>query len=201
MKKEQYDKLMEAAAENAYMSIAINADGAPVRGGFVPWERTASAFNMNVPIVTLAADDLLDDRIMDALRRCDLAGCYIFTALSDHSFIADFTGLRDLFICHGKQIQDLSFVRHLSELFMFYLEDASLPDLKPLIDVCNEGESLPGKCFGFRNCNVADASSLSEVNFILSELLVWPVDGDTRERWKPSRKPGIFKFYERQKKC
>lgn len=30
MQKEQYDKLMEAAAENAYMSIAINVDGTPV---------------------------------------------------------------------------------------------------------------------------------------------------------------------------
>ena len=196
MQKEQYDKLMEAAAENAYMSIAINIDGTPVKSGFIPWERTVSAFNMNTPKITLAADDLLDDTIIDALRRCNLTGCYIFTALSDYNFISDFAGLRDLFILHGEQIQDLSFVRHLSKLFMFYLEDASLPDLKPLIDICNEGESLPGKCLGFCNCNVTDTSALSEVNFILSELLVWPVDGDTRERWKTSRKPGTFKFYE-----
>lgn len=29
MEKEQYDKLMEAASKNAYMSIAVNEDGSP----------------------------------------------------------------------------------------------------------------------------------------------------------------------------
>ena len=75
MEKEQYDKLMEAASKNAYMSIAVNEDGSPVRGGFVPWERTTSAFNMRTPEVTLSVSDLQDEKIMDALRSCDLAGC------------------------------------------------------------------------------------------------------------------------------
>ena len=43
MEKEQYDKLIEAAGKNAYMSFAVNEDGSLVRGSFVPWERTTSA--------------------------------------------------------------------------------------------------------------------------------------------------------------
>ena len=50
MQKDQYDKLMEAASKNAYMSIAVNEDGSPVRGSFVLWERTASAArNLSAP--------------------------------------------------------------------------------------------------------------------------------------------------------
>lgn len=198
MEKEQYDKLMEAASKNAYMSIAVNEDGSPVRGGFVPWERTTSAFNMRTPEVTLSVSDLQDEKIMDALRSCDLAGCYLFTALPDYGFLSDFTGLRDLFILHGENIRDLSFLRSMSELFMFYLEDATLPDLRPLVDCCNASKSFAAKCLGFYRCRVEDTSALSDVNCILSEFLVWPVSGDTRERWKTARKPGVFKFYERK---
>ena len=189
---------MEAASKHAYMSIAVNEDGSPVRGGFVPWEQTTSAFNMRTPEVTLSVSDLQDEKIMDALRSCDLAGCYLFTALPDYGFLSDFTGLRDLFILHGENIPDLSFLRSMSGLFMFYLEDATLPDLRPLVDCCNASKSFAGKCLGFYRCRVEDTSALSDVNCILSELLVWPVSGDTRERWKTARKPGVFKFYERK---
>jgi hypothetical protein len=188
---------MEAAKEHAYMSIAINADGAPVSRGFVPWERTVSAFNMKTPKITLAASDLQDETIRNALRSCDLCGCYLFTALSDYSFLSEFSGLLDLFITHGEQIHDLSFVRDMKNLYLFYLEDAKLPDLKPLIEVCNEGERLPGKCLGFYHCEVEDTSALSDVDFIISELLVWPSGGDTRDRWKTSTHPGTFRFYEK----
>lgn len=34
--------LKEAADKGGYMSIAIRKDDAPVRGGFVPWEKTAT---------------------------------------------------------------------------------------------------------------------------------------------------------------
>jgi hypothetical protein len=85
----------------------------------------------------------------------------------------------------------------MKNLYLFYLEDAKLPDLKPLIEVCNEGERLPGKCLGFYHCEVEDTSALSDVDFIISELLVWPSGGDTRDRWKTSTHPGTFRFYEK----
>ena len=37
MQDKQYDMLMKAANEHAYMSIAINSDGTPVRRTFIPW--------------------------------------------------------------------------------------------------------------------------------------------------------------------
>ncbi|MBQ9827308.1 MAG: hypothetical protein IJM62_01350 [Lachnospiraceae bacterium] len=196
MHQEQYDLLMEAAEKNAYMSIAVSEDGAPVNSGPIPWERTLSGFNMRTPKLTVSAADLVDEAVMSALERCDLRGMYIFSGLSDYGFISGFKRLQDLFICRGEQIRDLSFVRELKDLFMFYLEDASIPDLKPLIEACGKGPGGPGKCFGFRRCDVADTSALMNIDFVLSELLVWPVPGDTEDRWITSRKPGVFRFYE-----
>lgn len=195
MVQEDYNKLMLAAENGANMSIAINSDGKSVKSGFIPWERTASFFNMNTPKITIAASDLQNKAIVDTLMKCVLTGCYIYVPLSDYSFLADFENLKDIFICHGENIRNLLFLQKMKKLFMFYLEDASLPDLKPLIDVCNVGESGPGKCFGFCRCKIEDTSSLSEANFILSELLVWPIEGDDCTRWKSGRKPGIFKYY------
>jgi len=195
MRKDQYELLMKAAEENAYMSIAVNSDGAPVSGGSVPWERTVSAFNMKTPKLTVSAADLQDGPVLDALKRCILVGCYIFVPLPDYSFISGFREICDLYILHGESMRDLSFLRGLDELFMFYLEGASLPDLRPLIDVCNGGNSAPGKCFGFCNCDIADTSSLSEIGFVLSELLIWPVAGDQADRWTTSVRPGVFRFY------
>ena len=195
MQQDHFDKLMAAAAEGAYMSIAINEDGTPVFYGFVPWERTLSGFNMRTPKVTLAVSDLQDEAIMQALRACKLIGCYIFTPLDSYDFIAVFTELQDLFILHGERMESLNFTRNLLGLFMLFLEDVTLPSLQPLIDACNEGQSGPGKCFGFRNCTIEDTSALAEVDFTLSELLVWPVAGDSPERWESARKPGVFKFY------
>jgi hypothetical protein len=199
MLSEQYEKLMKAASENAYMSIAINENGEHVTRGFVPWERTTSAFNMRTPKITLAASDLQNDSIMEALNKCRMIGCYIFTPLTDYSFISGFTELMDLFILCGENIQDLSFVRDLPELFMFYLEDASLPDVKPLTDAFDKGDRIPGKCIGFYHCDVADTSALAEADFIISELLIWPVAGDTAERWKPVKRSCTFRFYGEKK--
>ena len=58
MLTEERKKLKAAAAAHEYMSIGINSDSQPVRGGFIPWEVTAHAFNMKTPLVTIAAADL-----------------------------------------------------------------------------------------------------------------------------------------------
>lgn len=196
MQQDQYEKLTAAAAQNDYLSIAVNADGVPVSSGFIPWVRTVSAFNMKPPTLTLAAADLQNDSVMELLGRCRVQGCYIYTSLPDYGFITYFPELRDLFIRCGGQVRDLSFVRRLPGLFLFYLEDAVLPDLRPLIDNCNEGDFGPGKCFGFYHCRVGDTSALRDVQFVLSELLVWPVPEDSAERWQSSVRPGVFRFHQ-----
>lgn len=191
-------KLKEAAKLGDYMSIAINKEGEPVHGGFVPWNNTASAFNMKTPKVTLAADDLQIPEIMQDLKKCRLAGLYIFTPLENYDFVSEFKRLQDLFICKGENIRSLSFIREMPELFMFYLENAELANLDSLIMNFNHGERLPGKCMVFYHCKVEDTSALKEVDFVTSELLIWPVEGDSKERWKMNKSPGTFRFYTKR---
>lgn len=188
-------KLKEAAKLGDYMSIAINKDGEPVYGGFVPWEQTASAFNMRTPKVTLAADDLRNSEIMQDLKKCRLAGLYIFTPLENYDFVAEFKRLQDLFIRKGENIRSLSFIRDMPELFMFYLENAKLANLESLISNFNNGKSFAGKCMGFYHCSVSDTSALQNVDFTTSELLIWPVEGDSKERWKMNKSPVTFRFH------
>ena len=195
MLQDQYEKLVKTAEENGYLSIGVNADGTPVKGGIIPWERTVSAFNMRPPQLTVSAADLNDVTVTGLLEKCRVVGCYIFEGLDDYSFIEKLGDIRDLFILHGDKIKDLYFLRQLRDLFMFYIEDASLPDLRPLIEVCGEGAGGPGKCFGFRNCRVEDTSALKDIRFTLSELLIWPAEGDSAERWNTGVRPGVFRFY------
>lgn len=198
MRKEQYEALQAAAEAGDYLSIAINEDGAPVQGCFIPWERTVSAFNMKTPKVTLSVKDLDTPEIMGKLGQCKLTGCYLFAPMDDYGFLSSFSTLNDLFILHGERMRNLSYIHDMPELFLFYLENAALPDLSPLIENCNRGSSLPGKCFGFYHCSVADTSALSDIRFSLSELLIWPVEGDQRERWSTARRAGTFRFYEKK---
>ena len=194
MLEDQYRQLMQAAEEQAWMSIAVRETEAPIRALGIPWERTVTAFNMRKPKLALAKDDLRDPEILDALRRCRLVGCYVFVPLDDYAFLSAFSQMQDLVLLHAGAVKDLSFLRHMPELFLFYLTEADIPDLEPLISICNEGRSGPGKCFGFRNCRVADTSALREIRFFLSELLIWPAEGDSRERWDLTR-ASVFRFY------
>lgn len=195
MQQEQYDYLKAKAAAGGVVSIAVNKDGKPSRGVFIPWERTTSAFNMKTPRVTLAADDLRDDAVMELLRACYVIGCYIFTPLTDYNFLAEFDTISDLFILKGENMRDLSFLQNYQKLFMFYLEDATLPGLQPLVDACTASKMMPGKCLGFYHCTVKDTSALSNVKFYISELLVWGVKDDAPARWQCAATPGTFKFF------
>ncbi len=196
MLAEERERLAKNAEEKEYISIAIREDEAQVQGYFVPWERTVSAMNMKLPSISLTVCDLEDASIMEDLGKCRVVGCYILTSLKDYQFLEEFTELMDLFILKGKYVRDLSFVKNMHWLFLFYIEEATLPDLEPLVEVCNSEKSLPGKCFGFYHCWVEDTSALSKVNFLLSELLVWSLKPDTRERWKVARSPLVFRFFE-----
>ncbi len=195
MVPEARQRLAQAAESNEYLNFAVNQDGKPVQGCFVPWEKTSSAFNMKTPNITLSVMDLEDPVIMEELRKCKVLGIYIMTALEDYSFIERFPGVWDLFILHGENMKDLSFTRNLTELFMFYLEEAKLPDLTPLIDNFNENLGFGGKNMGFYRCAIEDVSALESVDFIMGELLVWPNEGDSRERWKMKRRPLMFRYY------
>ena len=74
--------------------------------------------------------------------------------------------------------------------------DAEIPDLQPLIRACES--SGPGKCFGFRNCSVADTGALVHADIFISELLVWPLKGDLRQNWVTDSRPTVFRYYSEQ---
>ena len=194
MRQDQYEKLAEAAENKAYLSIGISADGTPVTSGYVPWEKTTSAFNMKTPNVTLAVSDLTDKAVLEALGKCRVIGCYIFAPLKDYSFVSGFKELRDLFILHAENMKDLAFLRGLPDLFMLYLRDAVLPDLAPLAEAFAAGDRIPGKCLGLCNCRIEDVSALAKADIRFSELLIWSAEGDCADRWKTLNKPGVFRF-------
>lgn len=197
MLDEQYDKLMYAVANHKYVSLAINEDGSPVRQGSVPWERTCNAFNMRTPNITIAARDLKDPKIIDALKRAHFLGCYIFVPMEKemYTYLAQFNELADVYIKNGRNVDNLSFLENMTDLFMFYLEGARLENLEQLVSVMGKNRKTPGKCIAFKNCDIKDVSCLANIEFIISELLIWPSDGDYKERWKLPYRPGTFKFY------
>lgn len=194
MRQDQFEKLKKAAEENGCINIGISEDGIPVKSGMIPWERTVSAFNMKTPNVTLAASDLSDKAVLETLGKCTILGCYIFAPLKDYSFISGLKDLRDLFILHAENMKDLTFLRGLSDLFMFYLQDAVLLDLEPLAEAFSAGEQIPGKCLGLCSCRIKDVSALTKAEIRFSELLIWASEEDSEERWKTALRPGIFRF-------
>ena len=182
MEEKDREILREAASGQGYTSIAINKDGKHVGGCFIPWKLTSSAINMKTPDV----------------KKCKVLGCYIMIPLEDYSFVQQFHELCDLFILYGKNISDLSFVQDMPNLFLFYLEDAKLTDIRPLIDNCRRSNSLPGKRFGFYHCEIQDTSAMKDADFMISELLIWPPEGQTdeKERWLNERHISGFRIYD-----
>ena len=191
-----YETLIRAAFEKSYISIAINEDGKWVGGMPIPWESTTSAFKMRRPKIAVSVEEIGTDEVRELLRACRVIGCYCLVPLEDYSFISDFRQLEDLSIRRGESIRDLKFIENLDRLGMLYVENASIPDLKPLLTV---GRKISG---GFRlglfKCSVQNTSALSEWSEIISELLIWPAEGDSRERWRTKEYPWIMRFYEQR---
>lgn len=178
-----------------YLSLGITQNGEPYGAIAVPWEHTASAFNMKTPNVYLSEQDLKDPEIREILKEYHIIGCYIFNALQDYSFIADFKELHDVFILDGCNITDLSFMKELNEWFMLYIEDARLPNLDPLFPKGKKDKFFP-YCIGFGGCEIKDITALENSEIYLSELIVLcPKGTNDREKWQNIR-CGTYSYYE-----
>ncbi len=189
-KKEIFENL-----NSEYLSIGITASGEPYGPLAVPWDNMANAFNMKTPQVYLSAEDIKDPEILEILKEYEILGCYIFDALDDYSFIADFKDLRDVFIMNGENITDISFMKDLKEWFMFYIENARIPNLEPLFPKEKKLGILP-YCIGFGGCEIKDISALENPEIYLSELVVLcPKGSNNRERWRNIR-CGHYGYYE-----
>lgn len=191
MLESERKKLLERSSE--YLSIGITEGGTARSITHVPWERTAHAFNMKIPDVYLAPEDLSDKDILKTLHGYRVIGCYIYTPLDNYNFLGTFTELRDLHVECAHKLTDLSFLCSLRECDMLYLEGARLDDLGPLVEVKKSVRGIFGgfHCLGLCDCEIKDPGSLCEVSF--SELIVW--SRGERERW--GKIPAnTYKYYE-----
>ena len=178
------EKLLQRTSE--YLSIGITEDGSPRSVVGVPWEMTATAFNMRIPDIYLSPEDLTDDTLMAEISGYRVIGCYIYAPLLDYSFLSRFTELQDLSISRGDSIRDLSFLEGLSECRMLFLQNAKLENLDVLLDEkshCKSSVFGCYKCVALHGCEVKDISRLERERFFFTEFLVWGTASD-RERWK-----------------
>lgn len=171
--------------KSEYISIGISEDGDSRVGAIpVPWEMTAHAYNMKIPDVFIAPEDLKDNDLMDKIKSFHVVGCYVFTQLDDYCFIAEFSDMRDVYIIDGVNVKDLSFLSNLKDWRMLHLERARLKDLKPILQSSLLERMWAGFCLSFAGCTVDDVSALYEVKQI-SELIIIGEDDDAeRAKWR-----------------
>ena len=171
--------------QSNYISVGISKGGDSRVGAIpVPWEMTAHAYNMKIPDVYIAPEDLKDKDLMDKIKSFHVVGCYIFTQLDDYSFIAELSDMRDVYIIDGVNVKDLSFLSNLKDWRMLHLERAHLKDLKPILQSSLLERMWAGFCLSFAGCTVDDVSALYEVKQI-SELIIIGEDDDAeRAKWR-----------------
>lgn len=178
-----------------YLSIGITQGGIPRRTISIPWDLTVSAFNMKTPTVYIAPEDLENPEIMALLESYQVRGLYCFVPLSDYSFIARFPTLWDIYLLQADAVQDLRFMKGLTEWKLFLLQDARISDLSPLLPE-QEKRTFRCCCLGLVNCTVDDVQALKERRIILSELVIgMPKGTGQRKRWKEIG-ASHFTYYE-----
>ncbi|MBR5800440.1 MAG: hypothetical protein IKY23_10320 [Lachnospiraceae bacterium] len=174
--------------ERQYINIGITPDGVAKKAIPIPWEVTAHSYNMCIPNVYFAPEDLEDDEIMDKLMSLKVLGCYIWAPLKDYSFISNFEDLRDLSIMQGENIRNLDFLNSHKECRMLLLENVKVDNLDILLDL-NRGDLFTGlNCVALVNCEVADLSGFEQEHFFM-EFLIWEsaCNGYSKNRWKNVR--------------
>ena len=185
----------------SYLSIGITEGGIPHNAIGIPWEGTAHAYNMRLPDVYLAPEDLLNEEIMTLLLSCTVIGCYIWAPLNDYSFLNRFPQLQDLSIKNGDSIRNLDFLAELSQCRMFYLQNAKLKDLNRILTLKQTAKHAPDcmRCVCLDNCRVKDLSGFSSAQVSFSEFLVWcPKGTNEKSRWQCVR-AYTRRYYEFEK--
>ena len=171
--------------QSKYISIGISEGGTYCVGGIpVPWETTANAFNMKIPDVFIAPEDLGDRALMEKITSFTVLGCYIFTRLDDYGFIAGFTKVRDIYILDGVNVRDLSFLSSLKDWHLLHIKSAHLKDLSPVYEASLLARWVPGICLSFTDCTVDDISALYSVELIDELIIAGKDDDNERERWR-----------------
>lgn len=180
----QQDRLNHYTSE--YLSIGITIGGEPRTAVGVPWEATAHAFNMRIPEVYIAPEDLQDEAIMGWLESYTIIGCYIWAPLNDYRFLVRFKDLEDINIKNGDALRNLDFLSGHCKCRMLYLQKAKLKNLNIIVDVKNNSKTIFGclRCVGLDDCEVEDLSVFETGNVHFSEFLIWKTEtSNERDRW------------------
>lgn len=184
--------------EKKVLNIGINETGEAMRSFMVPWINTWCAMNMKLPNVFFTPEEIGRREVREKLREFDVFGCYIYTPLSDYSFLKDFARLLDLHIEQGQKLRSLDFLKEKEKLSMLYLENAELPDLDILIPLAAPGRAM---CLDLKNCRIGEMENLIGERIIFSELIVEETDSSEEEkrRWKRIR-ANTFRYFKLKKK-
>ena len=185
----------EYLIESTHISVGISNGGNNRVGAIsVPWELTAHAYNMKIPDVFIAPEDLNDKDLMNMIKTFHVVGCYVFTQLDDYSFIAEFEDIRDVYIIDGVNVKDLSFLNNLKNWHILHLERAHLKDLKPILQSSLQKRWLPVFCLSFSECTIDDVSALYEVKQIAELIVVGEDNDEERSKWR-SVPAHIHRYY------
>jgi hypothetical protein len=192
MIQKQFDQLMDP--QLSYLSLGITADGVPVTSISVPWASTTNAYNMKIPNVYIAREDLENQKIMDRIRELSPIGVYTFVPLENYGFLEDFHDLQVVFIREGKALDNIEFLKNCPNRLQLLVEDATIPTLEPLFPK-DQKRILP-LCLYFIDCNIGNIEILKQDDIYLSELHVLQNNGtNEKDRWKHLR-CGKFTYRE-----
>lgn len=181
-----------------YISIGITKTGEGYGNYPVPWDTTGNAYNMKIPDVYLAKEDLADEEIMSRLRELVVCGCYIYCPLEDYSFLEAFHGMMDLNIFEAYRLQDLSFLKKFKNCNLLFIAKAHLKNLDEIVVQRGVGYEARPQNLALYDCTVDSLDILETTDCWFHELIVYnPADRNERDRWKNIRKA---KYYEICKK-
>lgn len=161
-----------------YVSIGITPAGERCNSVAVPWESSANAFNMKLPDLYLAPEDLQGGVLQQLQAEKIIDGCYIFTPLEDYSFLEELTQLKDLSIYYGDGLRDVSFLQKMTECRLIFLHRAQLERLlPPELKI-----GLPSLYLS--DCRVENLTPLMGEEPLFHELIIAnPKARDERARW------------------
>lgn len=77
--------------EEKIISVGVTESGEGYCMIPIPWENTATAYNMKIPNVYISKDDLFDEKLMAKLKEYKVIGFYFDVPLDDYSFLKNFS--------------------------------------------------------------------------------------------------------------
>lgn len=180
-----------------YISIGITETGEAYGRYPVPWASTANAYNMKLPDVYLAKEDLSDESIMSKVAEFCVLGCYIFCPLEDYSFLGNFPTLMDINIHEAYHLMDLSFLKNIHGCVLLFIAKAHLKDLDDILVQRNRHCFTNPKNLALYDCVVDSIDTLIAADCYIHELIICnPKARNERSRWKKIRNAKYYDMKE-----